>query len=313
MGVKLLNTFIKTNYPTVITNECGFSQLRGKRIAIDISIYLYRFKTLENFVPGLYRMCNLFVKYNIKPIFVFDGGHHKAKHIEIDTRRERRETIKEVYNCVSSALDVITEKTTRENIIKNMYDLKKNFTRLSYKNIVLAKQIVKYYGFPYIFSEEEADEVCGYLYTNDYVDYAMSEDSDLFMYGAMKVIRNVNIEKEQFDIYNVNNLLSQMNVCYNQFIILCILSGCDYYKTRNNIFKNFNRQVWLRFNDIYTKDRHFRESYLLFMNNREPEFKSTIQYYLDKLTQKVFETYKNPKKLEIILENHNLMHDRSKQ
>jgi len=309
MGVKLLNTFIKTNYPEVIDENRGFAQLRGSKVAIDISVYLYRFKTLENFVPSLYRMCNIFVKYEITPIFVFDGSKHEAKNVELNERREKRDNMKEVYECVSSALDKITEDTTRETMIKSMYEIKKNFTHISYKNIRLAKQFVKYYGFPYIFAEKEADEVCGYLYKNNYVDYVMSEDSDLFIYGAQKVIKNVNIENETLDIYNIDKLIERMEITYQEFITLCILSGCDYYKTRSNIFKNYSKEVWKRFPIMYKKDRHFRESYLLLTYNDNNNFHTTIQYYLDKLTQKVFETYKNTEKLEKILEKYNLMHD----
>ena len=72
MGVKLLSKLLKQECNDV-TNTVHLSQLYGKKLCIDASIYLYRFKCNEALLENLYLMCSVFRKYNIDVIFVFDG------------------------------------------------------------------------------------------------------------------------------------------------------------------------------------------------------------------------------------------------
>ena len=71
MGIKLLNKFLTQE--TQITSR-HLSTFNNKKIAIDISIYLYQFKKeSDNWLSKLYRMCIIFRHHHIRPIFVFDG------------------------------------------------------------------------------------------------------------------------------------------------------------------------------------------------------------------------------------------------
>ena len=72
MGIKNLNRYLKDNCNESI-KQISLSDLNGKKIAIDISIYLYKYETENVLLENIYLMLSIFRKYQIIPLFIFDG------------------------------------------------------------------------------------------------------------------------------------------------------------------------------------------------------------------------------------------------
>ena len=72
MGIKHLNRFLKETASSSM-KFINLNQLSGKKIAVDISIYMYRYAADDNLIENMYLMLSVFRYYNIIPIFVFDG------------------------------------------------------------------------------------------------------------------------------------------------------------------------------------------------------------------------------------------------
>ena len=89
MGIKKLNSFLNV-YCKDITKKIHFSQLYGKKVSIDIMIYIYKYAAERTIIEGIYLLCSLFKKYNICPIFVFDGKLPEQKKEELKRRRLKR-------------------------------------------------------------------------------------------------------------------------------------------------------------------------------------------------------------------------------
>ena len=87
MGIKYLNSFLKTNCPESI--KCiNISEISGKKIAVDISIYMYKFISEDNLIENIYLMLSIFRYYNVIPIFVFDGKPPTEKKALLKKRKE---------------------------------------------------------------------------------------------------------------------------------------------------------------------------------------------------------------------------------
>ena len=72
MGIRNLNRYLRDNCPESI--RCiNMSDLSGKRIAVDISIYLYKYAADGSLIENIYLMLAVFRHYNVIPIFIFDG------------------------------------------------------------------------------------------------------------------------------------------------------------------------------------------------------------------------------------------------
>ena len=73
MGIQHLNSYIRKNVSQNAIKQTKLSELSGKVIAVDTSIYLYRFLAEGALLENMYTMISLFRYYKIIPIFVFDG------------------------------------------------------------------------------------------------------------------------------------------------------------------------------------------------------------------------------------------------
>jgi 5'-3' exonuclease len=97
MGIKHLNRFLKENSSTSI-KFVNIAELSGKKIAVDISIYMYRYASDDNLIENMYLMLSVFRHYNIIPIFIFDGKPPPEKRALLIKRKENREEAQEEYN-----------------------------------------------------------------------------------------------------------------------------------------------------------------------------------------------------------------------
>ena len=72
MGIKNLNRFLREQAKESI-KFISVAELSGKKIAVDISIYMYKYASEGSLLENIYLMLSVFRYYNICPIFVFDG------------------------------------------------------------------------------------------------------------------------------------------------------------------------------------------------------------------------------------------------
>ena len=91
MGIKGLNDFIKKKYPTTI-KDINISELKYKKLAIDTSLYLYKYKIIlgEKWIDGFINLIMCLRKNDVHPVFIFDNGAPKEK---IEEQKRRRETV----------------------------------------------------------------------------------------------------------------------------------------------------------------------------------------------------------------------------
>ena len=74
MGIKEINKFLVNNIKNGIKKR-HLSYYRGKIVAIDVSIFLYRilYRNKDKHIEGFLNLISKLRKFKIKPIFVFDG------------------------------------------------------------------------------------------------------------------------------------------------------------------------------------------------------------------------------------------------
>jgi exonuclease-1 len=85
----------------------------------------------------------------------------------------------------------------------------------------------------FIVAPYEADAQLAYLCRTGYVDFILTEDSDLLAFGAPKVLYKfdfINFIGQEVCLNNIKRIKDvQFNwFTHNMFLTTCILSGCDY-------------------------------------------------------------------------------------
>ena len=113
MGIRGLNRFMQ--------NRCanGLSRLHlkdfiGKRIAVDTSIYMYRYSGEGALLENIYLMGSVFRHYNIHAVFVFDGPPPPQKTELIEIRRKKKEVAKRQYDALAKIIKEKKRRTRRD-------------------------------------------------------------------------------------------------------------------------------------------------------------------------------------------------------
>jgi 5'-3' exonuclease len=229
MGIRYLNRFLKDNASSSI-KLCKLSELSGKKIAVDISIYLYRFACDNSLIENMYLMLSVFRYYNIIPIFIFDGRSPPEKKALLQKRKEDKQEAEQEYSKLKKTLENSRDMddTEKQEIIYNMDMLKKKIVSINKTDIEKVKKLIRAYGATYYDAPEEADELCALLTLKDKVWACLSEDMDMFVYGCTRVIRYLSLLQHTAVIYNMNGILNNLGISQKELREICVLSGTDY-------------------------------------------------------------------------------------
>ena len=241
MGIKYLNRFLRDKCPESITH-IEFSELSGKKIAIDISIYLYKYEATDSLLENIYLMLATFRHYNIIPVFIFDGKPPEEKKELLKKRKEDKISAQTEYNELKAKLETIgaiVKEDEKLEIITEMNALKKQFTTINRAKINKVKELIRAYGATYYDAPGEADALCAMLVITNKVWACLSEDMDLFVYGCNKVLRYLSLSKHNAIIYYTKGILKELDMTQKEFKDICVLSGTDYNtNTTTNITTN---------------------------------------------------------------------------
>ena len=271
MGIRMLNKFLQDKCKTSIS-FINLSELSGKRIAVDISIYLYKFLSDNALLENLYLMISIFREHKITPIFVFDGKPPVEKNDTIAFRKKTKMNAREEYyrlkqilhdiesdaailsesegnsdsNSNSNRTIVEVDEETSVSIPSNSVDIRMMMNKLKKKFVILksvhiqdAKTLLQAYGMTYIESPGEADILCAKLVSKNIVYACLSEDTDMFVYGCSRVLRYLSLTSSTTIIYDFQEIIKTLDMTPYEFRQLCIMYGCDYLpKNENQNYKN---------------------------------------------------------------------------
>ena len=229
MGVKLLSKFLKNECYNE-TEKIHLSCLYGKKICVDTSIYLYRFKSQDSLIESFYVMCSLFKKYNIIPIFVFDGKPPVEKQLEIENRKKEREIAKLKYE------NLVNKEDLSEKEINELERLKRSMIKIKKSDVDIVKSLLDSYGISHITAIGEADILCASLVLKKKVYAVLTEDMDLFAYGSNVILRYLSLSQHSCILYKLDKILNKINIKKKDFQLICVLSGNDYYQSNKNIY-----------------------------------------------------------------------------
>jgi hypothetical protein len=234
MGIRNLNRFIQHKCPNA-SSRVHLKELSGKRVAVDISIYMYRYSGEGALLENMYLMASVFRHYNIHAVFVFDGIPPPQKTDVIEKRKKKKDEAKKQYDALvkltkekmdASGCRITTSEL--DDIEETMRELKKQFVRLKDCDITSVKELLVSFGFSTIDAEGEADTLCAKLSIKKRVDAVMSDDTDMFVYGCPIVLRNISLLNHSVIRYDTTEILKTLQLTQHEFKMMCVVSGTDY-------------------------------------------------------------------------------------
>ena len=316
MGIRGLNTFIKKICPECITTNL-ITKYSGKVFGIDASILLYKYRHISNVdnscvnshIIGFINRILYYKRYNITPVFIFDGIPPEQKKITL----KKRQTIKrKIYEKIE-LLQQLNPKTESEKkeIQNEINKLSMQIINVTKSHIDDVKKILDLINIKYYDAPDEAEKYCVYLQKQGIIEYIVSDDTDVFTFGGNKVLKS-SIKNNIIEI-DIEQFLNKINYDMKKFIDFCILSGCDYLpyvpslaiNTVNTLFKKYNtieeiiKLKKYTFTEEYNNLSEIRKIFTEFnYNNPEQLLNSTI----NKNELKIFLDEKNIKNSIKIIE-----------
>ncbi|XP_039042797.1 flap endonuclease 1-like [Hibiscus syriacus] len=235
MGIKGLTKLLADNAPKAM-KEQKLESYFGRKIAIDASMSIYQFlivvgrvgsETLTNeagevtsHLQGMFTRTIRLLEAGLKPIYVFDGQPPDLKKQELAKRNSKRLDATE-------DLQEARESGNQEDIEK----FSKRTVKVTRQHNEDCKQLLRLMGVPVIDAPSEAEAQCAALCNSGKVYAVASEDMDSLTFGTPKFLRHLmdpSSRKVPVMEFDVAKVLEGLNLTMDQFIDLCILSGCDY-------------------------------------------------------------------------------------
>ncbi|WP_400207816.1 flap endonuclease-1 [Candidatus Methanomassiliicoccus intestinalis] len=222
--------------------------LSGKTLAIDAYNSIYQFLSIIRSRDGtplkdesgrvtshltglLYRNIN-FLQNGIRPAYVFDGIPSGLKSQTLAERFERRNRAHEEW-----------KKAIDEGDVERAKSKASQSTRISNEIVESSRILLTYLGLPIIQAPCEGEAQAAYMAMKGDVWAASSQDFDSLLFGAPRLVRNLNITgrrkmpggREYKDIFieevELQRVLEENGLeSREQLISLCILIGTDYNK-----------------------------------------------------------------------------------
>ena len=260
MGIKNLNKVLKSQCKNSI-QIISLSELSGKTIAIDISIYLYKYTTNNSLIENMFQMLSIFYYHQIKPIFIFDGKPPPEKKKELIKRINDKKIAEKEYLVLKEKLednDTCLDQDKKKDLMTTMHYLKKQFVSLKKDQIDKVKELMDSYGACYLEAPQEADELCAILAMKNKVWACLSEDTDLFVYGCPRVLRYLSLLNHTAVLYDMEKILAELGLTQAQFREICVLSGTDYNSSSTHCLEKL-LELYKKFLNLSDNKKTFYE------------------------------------------------------
>ncbi|MGC8586744.1 MAG: flap endonuclease-1 [Candidatus Micrarchaeia archaeon] len=228
-----------------VKESIELQQLSGKRIAIDAYNTIYQFLSIirqpdgtplvdsknrvTSHLSGLFYRTISMMQNGITPIYVFDGTPPPLKAKTIEARMNRRE---EAYKEWQKAKAKGMEEEARVHAMAS--------TRINKEIVESSKELLRLMGVAYIQAPSEGEAQAARMVQEGLAYAAASQDYDLFLFGAERVVRNLTITgrrklprknvyiEVQPELALLSKLLEKLQITRRQLVWLGMLIGTDF-------------------------------------------------------------------------------------
>lgn len=261
MGIKDMNKFLRDVCPQVF-EEIHISEYSFKKVAIDVSLYLCKFKSImgDDWLSAFLNLVACLRKNEVHCVFIYDTSSPPEKEQEKKERAEQRakteekvcrlEYALEQYHKTSEVDPILIELYEKrkdketfkpllinntkdkvdmflvENIIKKM---RSNVLEISREDFEKTRVLFDILKVPYLLAPCEAETMCADLCKRGIVDAVLTEDTDVLAYECPIFLSKINTNGTCMRI-NYEQVLEALELSREEFLDMCIMFSCDYNK-----------------------------------------------------------------------------------
>ena len=251
MGIREINKTLKTLVPDAFM-EVPMSNFRGKAIAIDASLWLFKSKSsamkdvlrstkdplkaldskllIESMIKQFYGFTYKIVQFGITPVWIFDGKTHPAK-LATDRRKKiktnKKVTLEEERTRLE-AMDPLERIVEIENFIKGILSCL-SFTKEEESTL---KKEIKELGLPCFDAPHDAEIFASAMSKKKLILGVWTTDTDTYASGSLSTMTGFSQgyfkEGTKVEIFVPSIVLDELQITQDQFRDFCILHECDF-------------------------------------------------------------------------------------
>lgn len=270
MGIQDLKRFLRENG---LITEYKYSKLRNRRIAIDISCWIYKTSyviakdilsketspemsvdmdlLMRKLKKSLISFANSLLSKKIVPVFVFDGAPPEEKKDVKEKRKKDIEKRNAKINEIRSS-DVLD--------LTNLRRLLCNNTRISHENTMKIMRFIDSLGIATMLASGEAEKLCTSLCIEGKCVAVLSSDTDNLPMGCPLVL--FSMLETGFECCLLSSVLSKLSMSMDSFRDFCIMSGCDYNSRIKGIGVKTSYKLMKKYKSIEQMALHYRDGKL---------------------------------------------------
>ncbi|KAH8693942.1 putative exonuclease [Talaromyces proteolyticus] len=227
MGIKGLHGLLKS-----IQKPCNLKKFEGQTLGVDAYGWLHRGtvacamdlaldRPTAKHIDFVLNRIRMLLFFGVTPYLVFDGDNLPSKSGTEADRFKKREESKKL------ALELHTKGRTTE--------AQQEFQKAVDVTPYMARQLIeelKRLKIHYVVAPYEADAQLVYLERQGIINGIISEDSDLLVFGAKRLLSKLDQYGDCIEInrgeFTACRDISLIGWTDTDFRHMCILSGCDY-------------------------------------------------------------------------------------
>lgn len=163
-------------------------------------------------------------------ILAKDRGYNSEDELDTNINGEEDEYARFVSDIASKKLDEV-----RTELYQDMKELNKqqrkemgNSDDITDQMIQDIQELLKLFGVPYIVSPMEAEAQCAELEALKLIDGTITDDSDVFLFGASRVYKDMFNQQRYVECYLSSDIEREMLLNRRKLIQLAFLLGSDY-------------------------------------------------------------------------------------
>lgn len=223
-------------------SSVSIDDLEGKRLGVDAFNWLYQFLSIirqrdgtplkdskgrvTSHLTGLFYRTAKLLEAGVKLCYVFDGEPPEFKKVTA-ARVKRRRKARKAYEKAKAAGD-----------IKKAYSKAMQSSRLTNQMIIDAKRLLEAFGLPVIQAPSEGEAQAARMVSKGDLYAIATQDYDAVLFGAPRVIRNLNITGRRRrgknyvsvspELVLFDRVLKETSLSHEELVALAVLIGTDY-------------------------------------------------------------------------------------
>ncbi|MBR9677721.1 MAG: flap endonuclease-1 [Nanoarchaeota archaeon] len=224
--------------------ETSFEELTGKKVGVDAFNIIYQFLSIirqadgtplknsrgkiTSHLSGLFYRTLKLLENNVKPCFVFDGKPPEFKAVAEERAKRKKLAMEKLAEARKKGDEALMMRYAQQT------------SKLTEEMVEESKQLLTALGVPCIQALSEGEAQCASMVLDGTVWAVVSQDYDALLFGAERLIRNLNITGRRKvpgkpvyytikpEIIFLSQALKETGLTREQLITLGILVGTDY-------------------------------------------------------------------------------------